>query len=92
MVDYKSLDTIYGGDFVGKLRKFGNNVYKGLSKALPFVKDVASVASAVAPFVPYALPLLGLGDDQYDGGVMVGGRRKGGKAISRSELHRRMLN
>ena len=95
-MDYHGTDNIYGGDFVGKLKSFGRKALAGIKTALPYVKDVASVIGTVAPF----LPLLGLGEDEGgvmvggdSGGVMLGGRRKmskGGRVISRRELHERL--
>lgn len=88
-IDYSSADNIYGGDFIGKLRSFGKKALAGIKTALPYVKDVATT---VAPF----LPLLGLGEENHEGGVMVGGdyvggrKKKGGRMISRKELHDRL--
>jgi major capsid protein len=101
MIDYKSTDTIYGGDFIGKMKDIGRKVLAGLKTAWPYIKDVAQVAATVAPL------FLGLGDEErmeqnaimndemrhgmYGDGVMMGGRKKkGGKMISRAELHRRL--
>jgi hypothetical protein len=97
LIDYKSTDNIYGGNFVDKLKAFGRKALAGIKTALPYVKDVASVVGTVAPL------LMGLGDEENDGGIMMGGvpvggvqvggrGRKGGMAISRSELHRRLQN
>ena len=77
--------NIYGGDFLSDIKTFGRNLLTGINKGIPIAEKVLGVAGKVA------LLLLGLGegcnggDDDYDGGVLVGGKR-----IKRSKLRSRL--
>jgi hypothetical protein len=90
-INYKATDSIYGGDFVTKLKHFGRNALAGIKTVLPYVADAAKIIATVAPLIG-----LGEGEGVMMGGVPVGGegarahRKKGGKVISRAELHRRL--
>lgn len=96
MIDYSATDSIYGGDFIGKVKEIGRNVLAGIKTAWPYIKTAAEVAGVVAP-------LIGLGEEEENkkgsslvggkcnGGVMLGGGKKGGKLMSRSELQRKLM-
>lgn len=91
-INYSSADNIYGGDFLGKFKKFGNKIYRGIKDIAPYAIDAGKIAMQVAPYI---LPLLGLGEDQdCDGGVMIGGKKmpkiKGSSLIARSQLRKRI--
>jgi len=99
-VDYNVIKKVYGGDWLDDISRFGSMLWSGIK----------TVANDVADFVPKALnvgtkvaPLLGLGDDEMNGGVLIGdgmsggcngccngGARVGGKMITRKQLKSRM--
>jgi len=92
-VDYNDIMYMNGyGNFFGDLKKFGQDVFRGIEKyapkALKFVKeDLLPLAKELAPYI---MPLLGMGkmkkmDLNMDAGVLVGG-----ELMDRQQLRNRI--
>ena len=81
-IDWKSANSIYGGNMFSRLGSFIHSVSKGVKNALPVAKDIMEVKK-----------MLGYGQ----AGALVGGQKKqhskrGGKMMSRDELRDRMFD
>ncbi len=79
-IDYRTIRSLYGGDFISDLKLLGRNIFSGIQKALPIVSSV----------VGHVAPLIGLGgceDCGEEGGALVGGRR-----MRKSSLKHRLMH
>lgn len=100
-IDYRTVESVNGGDFLSGLKEFGANLLQGLKDAAPYILKGVETAAKIAPL------LLAAGEDESAGegmmrrrageGVVVGGRRAGvsvggvpvgGRMLSREELKR----
>jgi len=103
-VDYELIQEVNGGNFFSGLKAFGSKIMDSLrtagrkayqigKKIAPYVKTGIDVAKTLAPY------LAGLGEGEYDGGVLIGDQERysqyggapvGGKMISRNKLRSRL--
>lgn len=90
-VDYETIQDINGGNFLSGIGKFGQNL---IEKIRPYIKKAKDIYKKISPYVKtaanFAPLLLGLGDEEYDGGAPVGGELIGGKMMRRSRLKSRL--
>jgi hypothetical protein len=84
-------DSLYGGNFLSGLKRFGEKALRGVEEALPYAERAYKIGKQVAPYAEAVAPLL-MAAGERKGGVVVGGRRKkkGGRMMNRSQLRRRL--
>lgn len=103
LMDYEDMNNVGGGDFLGSLKKLGQNIYQKAKYA--WNKYGRKIAPVVETFLPQAKGALNfvdkyLGEDEAreaeEGSGLVGGYRRrggalvGGKLINKNSIMRRL--